>query len=147
MKELYLELLKISYQKALEHQFDREHPKTKLAYLADEIFDFTTYDDSMSELFAAKAIEVCVAISDQRTFEYIATEEGNLWYLLMVNMPFFVDKIEWGTSIRGAWWDIPEDLNLESCGLYTGNDEQILTLPLTADDWKSFVAAMSEFSQ
>lgn len=134
----------------LEHSYAmnqtwQERPVSRLEYLADHIFDFTTYDGGVSEHFAQKAVEVCAAISDRRTHEYIKDLEQYQWYLLMCNMPFFVDRLEWGTSIRGAWWSVPDGgQKLSSCGIWEG-DEQVLDLTFDPPEWESFISAMRAF--
>ena len=64
----------------------------------------------------------------------------------MVNMPFFSDKLSWGTSIRGAWWKLYGDdvFEVDSCGLWQGED-QLLNLKLDKDQWPAFVEAMEAF--
>lgn len=144
MKEKYLKLLEVSYPLSNQQQPVTQN-RSRLAYLGDEIFDFVTYDDVKTELFTKKALEVCSAINIQDNFRYINNPEGYLWYLLVINMTFFDSILNWGTSARGAFWDLPDDFKLESCGLFTEDGKQILELPLTTADWKSFVAAMNEF--
>lgn len=75
---------------------------SRLEYLSDHVFGFTTYDSAMAELFARKALEVCAALSNRQTFEYIENAENYRWFLWLCNVPFFASKIEWGTSIRGV---------------------------------------------
>ena len=141
------------YLALLEHSFevDRQRrdcaPESRLAYLSNHIFDFTTYDSGMDELFGAKAVEVCAAINDRKTFDYIEDPENHRWYLLMCNMPFFADRLEWGTSIRGAWWSGQpgEQIELDSCGLWIG-EEQCTELKFSDDEWKSFIAAVVKFA-
>jgi hypothetical protein len=135
----YIELLTQSY----EMERRRDGHMSRLEYLSDLIFDFTTYDAEISELFASNALEVCKAISAGRTFAYIKEPENYRWYLLMVNMPFFAGRLDWGTSVRGAWWAF-EDQTLESCGLWRG-DEQVLKMTFTQEEWPAFVAALIEF--
>jgi hypothetical protein len=115
-----------------------------LEFLAENIFDFTVYDSEIAETFARRAVEVCTAINESATFEYIKKQTNYEWYLLMCNMPFFVDKLEWGGSIRGAWWRATVVLN--GCGLWEG--ETHLTDPLTfgGDEWERFIAATIEFA-
>jgi hypothetical protein len=120
--------------------------RSALEFLSEHIFDFTTYDSAMSELFACKALEVASAISDRTTFEYIKDGERHQWFLIMCNMPFFYPKLEWGTSIRGAWWDSRNPVEISSCGLWIG-DEQVLTLTLNAEEWNDFIKAMIEFAE
>jgi len=135
----YLSLLNHSYETVKE-----ETNIERCEYLAEYIFEFTTYENVVSSLMAQKCLEVCKAISDRKTFEYIETKEGNLWYLIMVNMPFIADKITWGTSIRGAFWE--NRIKITSCGLYAGF-EQVLELELTVADWIEFIEDMILFAK
>jgi hypothetical protein len=140
----YLKLLENSYEQVLSHGDEI----TKFEFLSCHVFDFTTYDGEMDELFFKKAIEVCLAITKQQTFDYQSDSDNYIWYLIMCNMPFFDDKLEWGTSIRGAWWDLHGEAEFEisTCGFYEG-DEQILTpIKFNRAQWESFVFAMAEFA-
>ena len=142
----YLKLLKESYKETAEN---RDDPTLeKFEFLAYDIFGFTTYENIVSSMLAQKALEVCKAISDKKTFDYIASEEGNLWYLVMVNMPFFENRLEWGTSIRGAWWDLwgDKEFTIESFGLFS-DGEQILELKLNEGEWPKFIEAMIRFTE
>jgi hypothetical protein len=122
-------------------------PIGRLEYLSDYILDFTTAESGYSELFAKKALEVCEAISYGKTFEYIKEPECRPWYLLMVNMPFFADKLEWGTSIRGAWWAEPSHKKIEfsSCGLFLDGEQLRETMDFTRSQWIEFIAAVVAF--
>lgn len=91
------------YKEALESPFCP--PENKIQFLGEYIFDFTTYDSSITEILANKMLEVIKAISEKTTFEYIEDEKNYLNYLTMVNMPFLANKINWWTSIRWAWFD------------------------------------------
>ncbi len=138
----------MDYLKLLEHSFEmdrwRDQEMSRLEYLSINIFDFTTYDSAMDELFAKKALEVCIAITDRQTFEYQKDEEGYKWYLIMVNMPFFSGKLEWGTSIRGAWWNF-DGFEISSCGLYEKRDQILEPLKLDEGQWNDFVKSMAAF--
>lgn len=135
-------LLEHSFREESRHHLDGA---CRMDYLSEYIFDFTTYDSEMGELFASKAVEVCSAISDGRTFDYIKEPDGYRWYLLMVNMPFFAGRLDWGTSIRGACW-AHESQKLESCGLWRGN-EQVLSMEFTRSEWIRFIGAVVEFAR
>lgn len=141
----YLELLENSHEQCKEFQMDDR--MGRLEFLAENIFDFTTYENVVSSFLTNKCLEVCRAISNRKTFEYIKSEEGNLWYLVMVNMPFFENRLEWGTSIRGAWWDLHGNRKfaIESCGLYVGY-EQLLKIEFDEKQWSQFINAMIEFA-
>jgi hypothetical protein len=80
---MYREILEQSYAVACSHQSGL----SRLVYLSESIFDYTTYDSDVAELFARKTIEVCAAINEQTTFAYIADEDNYRWFLLVVNMP------------------------------------------------------------
>ena len=142
----------MNFLNMLNHSYKVEY-KTKpnlsrLGYLSVHVFDFTTYDSEIDELFAEKALEVCLAITSGKTFEYQKESDDNYrWYLIMCNMPFFVDKLEWGTSIRGAWWDLHgnDHFEINSCGLYCEH-EQILNIKFNNEQWEKFVFAMDKFA-
>lgn len=142
----------IEYFNLLEHSFATEvviskcPPKSRLEFLSGSVFDFTTYDSEMDEFFAWTALEVCAAITDKTTFAYIQDPERHRWYLAMCNMPFFSNRIEWGTSIRGAWWDCYNMPPLESCGLWDG-DKQVLKLEFSRDQWPAFMSAVQKFAR
>lgn len=140
----------MDYLKLLTHSFEQEKfnecpPCSRLEFLAESLFNFTTYDSDKSELFGRKAVEVCEAINERKTFEYIESDEGHTWFLIMCNMPFFAEKLSWGTSIRGAWWD-SKQFKVESCGMWI-EGEQCLCLEFTEVEWKKFIAAVVEFAK
>lgn len=141
----YRALLEHSYQ--VERSFN-EGQLSRLEFLSRGIFEFTTYESEMDELFAAKAIEVCQAITERRTFEYIDSRENRIWYLMMCNMPFFADRTEWGTSIRGAWWNDYRGvvLELDSCALWIGEEQITGGLEFTAEEWERFIRAVIAFA-
>ena len=132
----------------LEHSYANDNESgdgSRLEYLASHLFHFDTYDGEMDALFARKAVEVCAAITRKKTFEYIKNPTNYKWYLLMCNMPFFVNRIEWGTSIRGAWWDF-DDQKIDSCGFYIDGKQLTIEQRLDVDDWERFMEAVIEFA-
>tara|TARA_Y100000310_G_C20699475_1_gene828376 strand:- start:5042 stop:5539 length:498 start_codon:yes stop_codon:yes gene_type:complete len=75
-------------------------------YIGDYIFEFTTYDSNITKILALEMCEVLEAVLKKDTLNYIAQSEDHyLKYMIMVNMPFLENKLNWGTSIRGAWFD------------------------------------------
>ncbi|AUR91587.1 hypothetical protein NVP1161O_145 [Vibrio phage 1.161.O._10N.261.48.C5] len=121
--------------------------ETKYNFLADAIFDICTYENLYSAKMAEEFLEVCVAIANGKTFDMISTEAGNALYLRTINYDFFQTKIEWGCSIRGAWWDWK--IKIESCYLINGKGEQVLELNLEqgikSGEMHSFVQALFDF--
>jgi hypothetical protein len=142
----YKELLDHSYRVAAETS--QCAPESRLEYLGDYIFDFTTYDGEMSVLFARKAVEVCAAINNRLTFDYIKEQNDYQWFLLMCNMPFFAERLGWGTSIRGAWWgSMPgKQIEFQSCGLWIGYEQCADTMNFSCEEWEKFIAAVIEFA-
>lgn len=142
----------MDYKTLLEHSFVTEQqcgecaPESRLAYLARNIFDFTTYDDSMDVLFATKAVEVCRALLNLTTGTYIKDAENYRWYLVMCNMPFFAGRIDWGTSIRGAWWCPGPSAELSSCGLWDGHRQMTEPLAFSHEQWGQFIGAVVDFA-
>jgi hypothetical protein len=140
--------MSMDYLKLLTESYESDRfcgkPGSRLEYLSDYIFDFTTYEDEAAELFARKAVEVAAEINNGTTFDYIKRHEDRIWFLLMVNMPFFYPRLEWGTSIRGAWWQ-HDNHELDSCGLFDG-ETQLGRLTFTRDEWREFIAAVVEFA-
>jgi hypothetical protein len=139
----YLKLLTESYEteRALGIGYQ---PESRLEYLGNSIFDFTTYDDEMTVLLAGKAVEVCKAITGKTTFEYIENPENYRWYIIMCNMPFFNGRLEWGTSIRGAWWD--HKITFQSCGLWDGEKQLCEEMTFTQEEWGDFMQAVISFA-
>ncbi len=113
----YTDQLERSYKIYCESS---EVKPTKLQFAGDELFEFTTYDSGIDGLFASKMTEVIEVLINHKNFEYIQSKEKYINYLLMVNMPFLTNKIEWGTSIRGAWID---DVDFSETVYQIGNIE------------------------
>lgn len=66
----------------------------------------------------------------------------------MTEMPFFKNKLEWGTSVRGAWWDDYKGIELEFTGLgclFDGDEQITEALKLDRFQWDAFVNAMYGF--
>lgn len=147
-----VKVLEESHKTTVEFLQSNEAPEdraTRLEFLGEFIFDFTTYDGSISEKWAKEAIEVAVAISEGKTHEYQMLNPTQYeTYLKMVNMAFFSDKLEWGTSVRGAWWCLPHKQKTIILDLGTGmyNGEQFYQIWFTMDEWKLFIQAIAEFA-
>ena len=111
----FTEHLEEAYSDFLEYT---DYPENRLIWVADNIFEFVTYDSGASEVFGNLMLRVLKPILNQTTFDFQKESEDNYYtFLLMVNMPFLKDKLEWGTSIRGAWFDTSGDSILElDCG-------------------------------
>lgn len=125
--------LEALYSETTEHE--GEHRSSRAAWLADYVFDVTTYDDGESEWFTDIILQAATAISNRTTFDYIKDEDHCRNYLIAVNLSFFADRLEWGGSIRGAWWDGEQTFRL------VGDDVTIAEADLPA-----FFEALSMFA-
>ena len=105
---------------------------TKFGFLTDQVFDLTTYDGSISDEWGKIIYEVLCVIRDRKNFDYIEDENNYNKYLLVCNILDSFQWIEWGTSIRGAWFDENERsrplLYLYSDISYEYSLENLLTL-------------------
>lgn len=139
----YNELLENSYQHEKINSCSGEDI-SKAEFLASSVFNLTTYSSSMDELLVSKFIKVCEAITNEETFKYIEDEQNYVWYIICVNMEFFKERIDWGTSIRGAWWSYVQ-LPLDSCGIWNGEEQIELLLFPTDTCFKEFMKAVVKF--
>ena len=113
----YLKMLKESYQEYKGNCFDCE-PPSKLNFISTQVFLIWTYDDCMDEKMGLEFLKVCDVITKGDNFLFIDTSGGNYeLYLRTVSYPFFEGKLEWGNSIRGAWW-VHDLVEIDSCGLH-----------------------------
>lgn len=78
---------------------------SKYEWAASEVFDLTTYDGELDELFVKKIIEVIKVIFTRTSFEYIKDQNNYITYILVCQLLEKFNWIEWGTSIRGAWFE------------------------------------------
>lgn len=140
----------MDYSQLLERSFlQMAHTsESRLGYLAEHVFGFTTDSPSADELLAAKAVEVCAALGNRTMREYVSAKDGHLWFLLMFNMPFFAGRLDWGTSMTGSWWSVEhgEFLELDSCGLWTETGQLLEPMRFTLDQWKEFINAVVAFA-
>lgn len=136
----YLERLEKEYA----YDVEANNQESKLDYLSSDIFGFTTYDEEIGAFLARKALEICAAISNGTTFDYIKDAENYKWYIVILNTKFFSDKLDWGTSIRGAWWNLYNDETFKITSGYLAGEHGLIEF--NKDQWPEFVKAMIEFA-
>ena len=83
----------------------KEYKNIKYRFLASIVFEITTYDTSLSAEFGRDILEVMEIISKRSSFEYIRNKEDYRKFIIVVNILNQYGWIEWGTSIRGCWFD------------------------------------------
>lgn len=145
-------LLEVADADAEEEQETDE--QQRIEFLGEQIFGLTTYDsgkDSTLSILTHKHLEVVEAITNRTNYEYISIPGNNFWYSMVVNMSFVKDKLNWGTSIRGGWWDEPT--------LMAGNPYQDVNIEVRREDpsehwvmifndrkcWTAFMSAILAF--
>lgn len=84
---------------------DDEDEYNKYEWAASYIFDLTTYDGELDEKFVKDILEVCKVIADRSNYEYIANNDNYIKYILVCQLLDRFKWINWGTSIRGAWFE------------------------------------------
>lgn len=95
------------FKEILQSKYENyQNDFSKIEYLSSFIFEFNTCDKEMDLYFSKKMIEVLKSISNRTTYKYIEDKEQYINYLSMCNTPFLQEKITWGGSIRGAFFDL-----------------------------------------
>ena len=78
--------------------------ENKWDWAASEVFGLTTYDNSIDKIFVKDILEVCKVILEKKNFEYIKDEANYIKYLTVCQLLDNFAWLEWGSSIRGAWF-------------------------------------------
>lgn len=99
------------YQKSLdvfkrEYEFYRECDtfENKYEWAASHIFNLATYDPDLDELFVKKILEVCRVILERKNYDYIRDDTNYITLISVCQRLNSLGWIDWGTSIRGAWF-------------------------------------------
>lgn len=106
----YDKLLNESFKHFLEtsehlHDGTETQEELKAEFLSCDVFDLTTYDSALDLIFVREIMGVVEAIQYGKTFGYFKNDQSKyVTYIRCVNLPWFSDKLDWGGSIRGAWW-------------------------------------------
>ena len=112
----YLKMLEESYQEYKDGYFNCK-PPSKLNFIATQVFLIWVYDSAIEEKMGLEFLKVCDVITKRYNFQFLESEENYELYIRTVSYPFFEGKLEWGSSIRGAWWEYSH-VEIDSCGLH-----------------------------
>jgi hypothetical protein len=100
-KEQWLEWLQKMHAEMKELANDPERsPYETVAGM----FGISTYDSGMDEALVRIMMPTLISIGDKTNFTLISDPQRHLHYCITVNLPLLQDRLEWGTSIRGAWY-------------------------------------------
>lgn len=106
----------------------------RLMFLANGIIGLTTYDDELDIEFGKMILETMIQIKNKTTFEYIKDQNNYRNYILSCNL--LNGWLDWGGSIRGAWFDYHEGKFTPSEFLSNvGYDENYIKLNEEFMDW------------
>lgn len=145
----YLEKLNEGYELAKRLSKDANCDLSKEGYLSKYIFEFITYDTEKDNLFGSKALEFCLTISNNETLSYIEESQDNYtWFVMMVNYSFFYPFLDWGTSIRGVWWDFDKkeiEIPIYDLEPSVTTDKYENRSWLNLEQWENFIFAMDYF--
>lgn len=109
------------------NSFDPSLYRSKIDFIGQEVFEFITYDDSMSEMFTVTMLDVLECILNGKNSEYHGKSDAHYQaYLLMVNMTFLSNKLNWGTSIRTAFFDSEAEHELIFATIRKGEFKQFI---------------------
>lgn len=130
---------------------------TKHHWVARKVFDLTTYDDDLDERFVNDILEVCKVILEKKNYEYIEDEANYVKYTLVCQLLDRLHWLDWGTSIRGAWFyvdhnpgrrskDILEELEWAEVDFdkISTTERKIPLVPFTVDNLKALIKFMEE---
>ena len=121
--------------------------ESKYDWAATNIFDLTTYDGDLDERFVKDILEVCKVILEKRNFEYIKDEQNYLKYIIVCQLLVNKRWINWGTSIRGAWFERDETYIWDEKVPISESDKILktnVTVPFTVENLKALIEFMEE---
>lgn len=95
-------------------------------FISSHVFNLTTYDLKLDQLFVEKIIEVLKVILNRETFEYIKKEDNYINYILVCQKLEQLNWIDWGTSIRGAFLDESNENATSICEYYYNDYQYII---------------------
>lgn len=82
-----------------------EKSEQKAVWLSDDYFELATYDSGLDLEFGKVIREVILVINDMSNFYYIKDRENYKKFILVCQLLTDKQLIDWGTSIRGCWFD------------------------------------------
>lgn len=112
----------------------------KYDMFVEGIMGLTTYDSGLNKEFAISIIEVINVIFERKTFEYIDDYHNYKKYILVAQILNQKGWLEWGTSIRGAWFDSSLTIGLITCAWVPTE----MKIPYSIDNLKAVVKYMEE---
>lgn len=124
-----------------------DHVTNKYRWAARKVFGLITYDDELDEKIVKKILTVCKIILNHATYEYIHTDETNYKiYILVCQLLNHKNWINWGSSIRGAWFDTGynEDPILDNEYFDDAGNRKKIRVPFTEENILKLIQFIEE---
>lgn len=110
------------------------------------VFHITTYDSAADRLFAEQITEVLEVIANRTTFDYQAkSTEQYFRFLMVVNFRAIYPLLEWGTSIRGCWFNLGFGRVFDPADGLTKFDGKRYPTVISQEEMGEFVKAVRMF--
>lgn len=119
----------------------------KYLWAASEVFNLTTYDDFLDEVFVkdiVDIVDVLKAILKRETFEYIRDGRNYMKYIWICQLLNEFNWISWGTSIRGAWFENNPMAPARDIVVREWSRGRIKPVPFTEKNIAAFIEFMEE---
>lgn len=88
-----------------EYSSTFKHEVSKYEWASRNIFDLITYDEHIDEVLVKYCLIVLDTILYRTTYEFIKSEDNYIVYIVVCQLLNEFGWIDWGTSIRGAWFN------------------------------------------
>jgi hypothetical protein len=114
---------------------------TKYSYIASIIFNITSYDSELDEFYVKKLLEFFEIIESNEILS--DSLEDYKIYVLLANLPTIASILNWGTSIRSAFFTDPVVIN--TYGIFQEGKQINLNIKFSAENWIIFIEAIKGF--
>lgn len=91
------------------HAIDFNNEVITYLEVVAQMFNITAYDSEVERQLGMTILEALNSVATRTTFDYQAASPDNyLSYLIAVNLRDVGNLLNWGGSIRGAWFEAPK---------------------------------------
>jgi hypothetical protein len=122
-----------------------EEDKTEPCEIIVQLFGLTTYDTGIDRILGRKIIDALLMIAEKRVYDIIDTNyEAYLDLITVINFKKIEDMLNWGTSIRGCWFDF-SDGAFEPIDNLTRFTDETYPVIKTAEEMHAFLKGADLF--
>ena len=111
--------------KRLQQQFSESQEDNVYSYIANDLFDLTTYDSAIDKTLVKQIMKTLKWVELDPSSRSKNTSEAQLTeHIITLHLGNVVDWVDWGTSIRHSWIEFDKvDAYLAIKALIQLNDE------------------------